>query len=140
MKKLFSLAAVLVSFTLLAAVPQAKAQDEDDEDAKQAPMITWGGSTVPDFMTVFGSVSVDGRNFVSDRDHTSWVVSNPSVLKDAAGQHVSLLVTQNPQQHRISVKTCVRWTPLGLRRVSPRRQRLRRNLPHPQRTARLLTS
>lgn len=68
-------------------------------------MIKWTfRADVPDFMTVFGNVSPDGTTFVNDRDHRSWMVANPKMLKDCLGQHVSLLVTEDISKDRMIVK------------------------------------
>jgi hypothetical protein len=38
-----------------------------------------------------GTISEDGQSFVCDKDHKTWKVSNPGVLRDMEGHHAKLV-------------------------------------------------
>jgi hypothetical protein len=38
-----------------------------------------------------GTISQDGLSFVSDKDHRTWKVANPAVLRDLEGHHAQLV-------------------------------------------------
>ena len=38
-----------------------------------------------------GTISDDGQSFVCDKDHKTWKVSNPAVLRDMEGHHAKLV-------------------------------------------------
>jgi hypothetical protein len=39
---------------------------------------------------VSGTISQDGLSFVSDKDHRTWRIANPAVLRDMEGHHAKL--------------------------------------------------
>ena len=41
-------------------------------------------------MTALGTISQDGKTFVSDADHTTWTIANPGAIKGHEGHHVRL--------------------------------------------------
>ena len=43
-----------------------------------------------------GKISKNGKTFTSDNDNKSYKVENPSALDGQEGQHVTVLVTQDP--------------------------------------------
>jgi hypothetical protein len=38
-----------------------------------------------------GVISQDGLSFVSDKDHRTWKIANPAVLRDMEGHHAKLV-------------------------------------------------
>ena len=45
-------------------------------------------------ITVMGTVSQDGKTLVSDSDHKTWTISNPSAIKGHEGHHVRLTASR----------------------------------------------
>jgi hypothetical protein len=50
-----------------------------------------------------GVVSDDGQSFVCDKDHKTWKVSNPGVLRDMEGHHAKLVYRQTSTAGEIFV-------------------------------------
>jgi hypothetical protein len=68
-----------------------KQQNQTDQNqASQNQANTKGGQNMS------GSVSSNGRNFVSDKDNKKYKVDNPDALKGHEGQHVAVIVRVDP--------------------------------------------
>jgi hypothetical protein len=65
---------LFVYVLLLAAVPLVA---QDDSHSKKP-------------LTCIGNISQDGQSFVCDKDHHTWKVSNPGVLRDMEGLRAKL--------------------------------------------------
>jgi hypothetical protein len=54
-------------------------------------------------MTMTGTVSSDGKMFVSDKDNKSWKIDNPEALKAHEGHHVSVTANADPATDTLHV-------------------------------------
>lgn len=54
-------------------------------------------------MTMTGTVSSDGKMFVSDKDNKSWNVDNPEALKAHEGHHVSVTANEDAATDKLHV-------------------------------------
>lgn len=62
-------------------------------------------STSGKTMTITGTVSNDGKMFVSDKDNKSWKVDNPDALKAHDGHHVSVSASEDPASDTLHVNS-----------------------------------
>jgi hypothetical protein len=62
-------------------------------------------STSGKTMTMAGTVSNDGKMFVSDKDSKSWKVDNPDTLKGHEGHHVSVNASEDPASDTLHVNS-----------------------------------
>jgi hypothetical protein len=62
-------------------------------------------STSSKTMTMAGTVSNDGKMFVSDKDSKSWKVDNPDSLKGHEGHHVSVNASEDPASDTLHVNS-----------------------------------
>jgi hypothetical protein len=62
-------------------------------------------STSGKTMTMTGTVSDDGKMFVSDKDNKSWKVDNPDMLKAHEGHHVSVNANEDPATDTLHVNS-----------------------------------
>lgn len=56
-------------------------------------------------MTMTGTVSEDGKMFVSDKDNKSWKIDNPDTLKAHEGHHVSVNANEDSSTEMLHVNS-----------------------------------
>lgn len=56
-------------------------------------------------MTVMGTVSNDGKTFVTDKTNKKWTIDNPSAVKADEGKHVSVSATENATTDTLHVNS-----------------------------------
>jgi hypothetical protein len=66
---------LFIPILLLVAVPLLA---QDDSHSKKTTNVS-------------GTISQDGLSFVSDKDHRTWKIANPAVLRDMEGHHAKLV-------------------------------------------------
>jgi hypothetical protein len=99
MKKL-----MLVAFAfafLMSLLALAQDTSGTDKDKQQSTATTEKMTTKA--VALSGKVSDDGKTFVSDKDQTSWTVSNPDVLKGHEGHEVTLKAHVDAAKNEIHV-------------------------------------
>lgn len=91
MKTLLSLvfAAVFALSTLAVAQDTMKPSPSAAKTAKAA--------------SVMGTISADGKAFVSDKDKKTWTISNPDAVKGHEGHHVVLKGHLKPDTNEVEV-------------------------------------
>src|SRR5580693_9836964 len=80
MKKLMIISFVLALLMSAVAVAQYGAQQPDNSKSSMSMKA----------VSVTGTISDDGKTFVSDKDGKSWTISNPDAVKGHEGHHVTL--------------------------------------------------
>ena len=75
MKKLMTISFVLALLMYAVAVAQYGAQQPDNSKS----------SVSMKAVSITGTISDDGKMFVSDKDSKSWTLSNPAAVKDMKG-------------------------------------------------------
>lgn len=55
-----------------------------------APLFAQDDSHSKKTTSCSGTISEDGLSFVSDKDHRTWKIANPGVLRDMEGHHAKL--------------------------------------------------
>ena len=79
MKKLMIISFALALLMSAVAVAQYGAQQPDNSKS----------STSMKAVSITGKISDDGKMFVSDKDSTSWTITNPDAVKGHEGHHVT---------------------------------------------------
>ena len=69
--------------------------------AQTAPAVT--SRTKP--VTMMGSVTADEKSFINDDDQKIWVVTNPKLLKNRFGQHISITGKLDAVNDKFSVQS-----------------------------------
>ena len=90
--------AVITLFTVNAWTQDAGTAQTDQKAASSAKA---------KLMNLQGTVSDDGKSFISDKDQTSWTVQNPEALKGQEGHHVRVrahVYADKDEIHVMSVK------------------------------------
>jgi hypothetical protein len=54
-------------------------------------------------VSVTGTISDDGKMFVSDKDGKSWTISNPAAVKGHEGHHVILQAQVDADKNEVHV-------------------------------------
>jgi uncharacterized protein HemX len=75
------------------ASPQQSGNQQNQTDQNQAKQ---NQSNTKGAQNMSGSVSSNGKNFVSDKDNKKYTVDNPDALKGHEGQHVAVIVRVDP--------------------------------------------
>jgi hypothetical protein len=96
MKKLWIATLSIFLALPLIALAQDPAQSNSDP-MKQSP------STAPKSTSVKGTISEDGKSFVSDADGKSWTIANPDAVKGHEGHHVQLTGSADASSGQIEV-------------------------------------
>jgi hypothetical protein len=97
MKKLMIISFVLALLMSAVAVAQYGAQQPDNSKSSMSMKA----------VSVTGTISDDGKMFVSDKDSKSWTISNPAAVKGHEGHHVTLQAqvdTDKNEVHVVSLK------------------------------------
>ena len=97
MKKLMTISFVLALLMYAVAVAQYGAQQPDNSKS----------SVSMKAVSITGTISDDGKMFVSDKDSKSWTISNPAAVKGHEGHHVTLQAqvdADNNAVHVVSLK------------------------------------
>ncbi len=93
MKKL-----MIISFALtllMSVVAQAQYGSQQPDTGKSG--------TSMKAVSITGTISDDGKMFVSDKDGKSWTISNPDAVKGHEGHHVILQVQVNADKSEVHV-------------------------------------
>jgi len=98
MKKLWIATLSIFLALPLMALAQDPAQSNSDP-MKQSP------STAPKSTSVKGTISEDGKSFVSDADGKSWTIANPDAVKGHEGHHVELKGSADATTNQIQVSS-----------------------------------
>lgn len=80
------LCTMLFALSLLTSVGVI-AQDTSQDTMKQGSAST---DTTMKASTIMGTISDDGKTFVSDKDSKTWTIANPDAVKGHEGHHVAL--------------------------------------------------
>jgi len=94
MRKLLAVCFALALVTSVVAPGLSWAQDSMNnmkDDASKAPI------------DVKGTISADGKMFVSDKDGKSWTIINPDAVKGHEGHHVILNAHVYPDKMQVHV-------------------------------------
>lgn len=83
MKKILTMVFSVMVLASLGGWVQANAQKDKTDKTTSA-------TTASKAMTMTGTVSSDGKMFVSDKDNKSWKIDNPDEVKAHEGHHVSV--------------------------------------------------
>jgi hypothetical protein len=97
MKKLIIISFALTLLTSVVALAQYGAQPPDASKS----------GTSMKSVSITGTISDDGKTFVSDEDSKSWRISNPDAVKGHEGHHVILQAgvdADKSQLHVMSLK------------------------------------
>jgi hypothetical protein len=96
MKKLMTISFVLALLMYAVAVDQYGAHSQDNSKS----------SVSMKAVSITGTISDDGKMFVSDKDSKSWTISNPAAVKGYEGHHVILaqVDADNNAVHVVSLK------------------------------------
>jgi hypothetical protein len=92
MKKLITILfalSLLTSFSLVAQDTTMKQDSMKSDTAKAAHLM--------------GTISEDGKTFVSDKDGKSWTISNPDAVKGHEGHHVVLKAHVSADTNQVAV-------------------------------------
>ena len=95
MKKILMMVFSVVVLASLSSWAQTSSQKSDKNST----------STSGKTMTMAGTVSDDGKMFVSDKDSKSWKVDNPDTLKGHEGHHVSVNASEDPASDTLHVNS-----------------------------------
>ena len=96
MKKLFIM---VFSFMVLASLggwAQTYSQKSDKTDKT---------TSSPKAMNMTGTISSDGKSFVSDKDNKSWTIDNPEAVKGHQGHHVSVNANEDSATDTLHVNS-----------------------------------
>jgi hypothetical protein len=97
MKKLCT---ILFALSLLTSVGLV-AQDTASQDSMKQ------GSASADAAvkatTIAGTISEDGKTFVSDKDNKTWTITNPDAVKGHEGHHVALKAHVDASKSEVDV-------------------------------------
>ena len=96
MKKLWIATLSLFLALPLIAFAQDPAQSSNDSMKQDAPAAQKSAS-------VKGTISEDGKSFVSDADGKSWTIANPDAVKGHEGHHVQLMGSTDSSTSQIQV-------------------------------------
>jgi membrane protein implicated in regulation of membrane protease activity len=96
MKKILIMVFSVMVLASLGSWAQTSSQKSDKSDKNSTAT---SGKT----MTITGTVSNDGKMFVSDKDNKSWKVDNPDTLKAHDGHHVSVTASEDPASDTLHV-------------------------------------
>ena len=91
--------AILSIFLALPAIALA----QDPVQSNSDPMKQTGPSTAPKSANIKGTISEDGKSFVSDADGKSWTIANPDAVKGHEGHHVQLTGSADASTGQIEV-------------------------------------
>jgi hypothetical protein len=97
MKKLMTLSFVLALLMSAVALAQYGSQQPD----------TGKSGTSMKAVSITGTISDDGKMFVSDKDGKNWTISNPDAVKGHEGHHVTLqaqVIADKSEVHVMSLK------------------------------------
>jgi hypothetical protein len=97
MKKLMIVSFAMTLLMSVVALAQYGAQQPDTNKS----------GTSMKAVSITGTISDDGKMFVSDKDAKSWTISNPAAVKGHEGHHVILQAQLNAdagEVHVISLK------------------------------------
>jgi membrane protein implicated in regulation of membrane protease activity len=98
MKKiLITVFSVMVLASLGSWVPANAQKDKTDKNTSTA--------TTGKTMTMTGTVSSDGKMFISDKDNKSWKIDNPEEVKAHEGHHVSVTANEDAASDTIHVNS-----------------------------------
>jgi len=98
MKKILIMVfSIMVLASLGSWVPANAQKDKTDKNTTTA--------TTGKTMTVRGTVSSDGKMFISEKDNKSWKIDNPEEVKAHEGQHVSVAANEDPSSDTIHVNS-----------------------------------
>jgi hypothetical protein len=93
MKKLMTICFVLSLLMCGVTVAQDTTKQDDTKAA----------DTSAKAVKVTGTISDDGKTFVSDKDSKSWTISNPDAVKGHEGHHVLLTAHVNTDKNEVHV-------------------------------------
>jgi hypothetical protein len=93
MKKLMIISFALALLMSAVAVAQYGAQQPDNIKS----------STSMKAASITGKISDDGKMFVSDKDSTSWTITNPDAVKGHEGHHVTLQAQVDAGKNEVHV-------------------------------------
>ena len=93
MKKLMTISFVLALLMSAVALAQYGSQQPD----------TGKSGTSMKAVSITGTISDDGKMFVSDKDGKSWTISNPDAVKGHEGHHVTLQAQVNADKSEVHV-------------------------------------
>jgi hypothetical protein len=93
MKKLW-----IATLSIFLALPVI-AFSQDPAQSNNDPM----KQTAPKSTSVKGTISDDGKSFVSDADGKSWTIANPEAVKGHEGHHVQLTGSADASSGQIEV-------------------------------------
>jgi hypothetical protein len=93
MKKLMTISFVLALLMYAVAVAQYGAQSPDNSKS----------SVSMKAVSITGTISDDGKMFVSDKDGKSWTISNPAAVKGHEGHHVTLQAQVGADKNAVHV-------------------------------------
>lgn len=85
------------------ALAQDPAQQNTDPTKQGASAQT--PATASKAGNVKGTISEDGKSFVSDSDGKSWTIANPDAVKGHEGHHVELKGSTDPGTSQIQVSS-----------------------------------
>lgn len=98
MKKLVLISFALALVTSLLALAQETAKPEEmKQDTTKAEKASAKA------VSLSGTISADGKTFVSSKDNKSWTVSNPEALKGHEGQQATLKAHVDEAKNEIHV-------------------------------------
>ena len=93
MKNLMIISFVLALLMSAVAVAQYGAQQPDNSKSSMSMKA----------VSVTGTISDDGKMFVSDKDGKSWTISNPAAVKGHEGHHVILQAQVDADKNEVHV-------------------------------------
>jgi hypothetical protein len=93
MKKLMIISFAMTLLMSVVALAQYGAQQPD----------TGKSGTSMKAVSITGTISDDGKMFVSDKDGKSWTISNPDAVKGHEGHHVILQAQVNADKGEVHV-------------------------------------
>jgi hypothetical protein len=94
------LCTILFALSLLTSV-SLMAQETPSQDSMRP-----GGAnadTAVKATTIAGTISEDGKTFVSDKDNKTWTISNPDAVKGHEGHHVALKARVDSSKGEVDV-------------------------------------
>jgi hypothetical protein len=97
---------LVASLSMFLAFPViALAQDpaQQNSNNNSDPMKQGSPSTAAKTTSVKGTVSEDGKTFVSDADGKSWTIANPDAVKGHEGHHVQVTGTADSGTSQLQV-------------------------------------
>ena len=93
MKKLMIISFALALLISAVAVAQYESQQPDNSKS----------GTSMKAVSITGTISDDGKMFVSDKDGKSWTISNPDAVKGHEGHHVTLQAHVDANKNEVHV-------------------------------------